>query len=276
MQYFVISIPPSSAILATKLLACVFLFLINATAFALDFSIGKPPGKSQDAILISGEIRTGDTERFRQFITENADSELKLPVHLDSPGGNLAEALELAKLLRDLLQDTEVFKPAHCVSACFFLYLAGTHRTAFGPPHPTLGIHRPYISPEITRGLPLHQAEAVNRKIYDRAESWLKAERVPQAIIDKMFNSASESVYWLSDDEIEAIGYRPPWLEEWVLAKCPGLLAAENQLMSDPHDATKNAVFKRFSECENGALYDDRRRALNAILDADAHRPTRH
>jgi hypothetical protein len=105
----------------------------------------------------------------------------------------------------------------------------------------------------------------MNRKIYAGAEAWLKEERVPQSIIDKMFNSASTTVYWLSDDEIDAIGFRPAWLEEWVLTKCPGLLTAEMALLDNPRDPRTKATWDRFAKCEFDALRDDRTRAFDAI-----------
>lgn len=57
---------------------------------------------------------------------------------------------------------------------------------------------------------------------------------IPQQMMDKMFSLPSSSAYWLTQQDVDGLGNRAPWYEEWTLARCPDLVAAESNLRKRP------------------------------------------
>lgn len=100
-------------------------------------------------ITVSGEIEAGDAARFQQFWTENAYDAFSFKVAFDSPGGNLAEGIEIGRFIRTQGVDTTIQKyPARaplqsdwdysgvaeplsgagCYSACALAFMGGVNR----------------------------------------------------------------------------------------------------------------------------------------------------
>ena len=97
---------------------------------------------SSDAIktvVISGEITTGDAEKFLD-ITESIETAL---VILSSPGGNVMESLLIGRFIRFSGFVTAVPNDTLCVSACALIWLAGNPR--FGEDRATIGFHAAYV-----------------------------------------------------------------------------------------------------------------------------------
>ena len=86
-----------------------------------------------------GEIVPGDFARLAKLLQSLSSGMRVLGFSLDSPGGNLLEAEKLAGGLRRMEATVGVFGQARCVSACFLLFAAGTHRLA--SPEALLGVH---------------------------------------------------------------------------------------------------------------------------------------
>ncbi len=126
-------------------------------------------------VVLEGNIETGDCEKLRNFIKEGDKTEA---IYLASPGGNVAEAIKIGRLVRAL--NLEMIIPGQvviefrsrdsselleriavrnhiknrkdnymCASACFFIFIAGVHRIKDIWPsleEPVLGIHRPFLT----------------------------------------------------------------------------------------------------------------------------------
>lgn len=92
-------------------------------------------------VYASGAIRPGDFARLTAFNAQNAVGRGAVLV-LDSPGGNVVEAMAMARYIRSVGMDTwvdarptvpdEVSKPGGCYSACTLLFLGGVHRSVGG------------------------------------------------------------------------------------------------------------------------------------------------
>ncbi|WP_155403594.1 hypothetical protein [Sinorhizobium meliloti] len=84
-------------------------------------------------IRITGHLDQGDGERFKQvlspFLNPNydvADVRGQITVALDLPrGGDVFEAISIAKQIRENSVTTLVGEDASCISACAFIYMAG-------------------------------------------------------------------------------------------------------------------------------------------------------
>ena len=245
-------------------------FAVTAMDFSFQLFSFDPTTKR---LLLSGEIRRGDTQRLRQFLAENGEEYLRHPqVVLDSPGGNLDEALQLAQVLREVLADTIVIHPARCASACFFLYVASPIRFAEGA---VIAIHRPFFAAETTRRLSAATADAAQNASYARAKRWLQDQLVPQVLIDKMFSLPSTQAYWLTRRDTMTLGNRAAWYEEWLLARCPNYLNAEEQShaagTAEERAATSAAMHDAIY-CEGLALAPQRIDTLKGYVNANRQR----
>ena len=112
-------------------------------------------------ILMTGVIEAGDAEKLRQIIAPikdvylGLDNDIPARICLDSPGGSLAEALEMAKIIFGI-RGTAVRAGASCESACAIFFMAGSYypenfEISHVPPdrilHPLgkLGFHSPAL-----------------------------------------------------------------------------------------------------------------------------------
>jgi ATP-dependent protease ClpP protease subunit len=220
-------------------------------------------GKEGDVafVLMRGEIKPGDYNKLIRFsIGKNIDL-LASSFILASPGGDIAEALAIGRLIKDLYAPVMVgpqFGP--CASACFIIFASAVDRTSLAG---LIGIHRPYVAPARSRALTLTQAEREEAQALLDAEKYLHALRVPNGIIDEMFAKASTDIHWLSDAELEQLGFRPPWYEEVLVARC-GLNTREESIAWDSDSVPANA--KAVSLCAAKLTAPDAEKNLTAAL----------
>lgn len=173
-----------------------------------------------ETLVLRGEIVPGDYEYLLEIVHRDQDRFARsLGFVLASQGGDIEEALKIARFVKGTYSAVVVAKhTGPCVSACFFIYVSATSRLASPG---TLGIHRPYIHPRRLASATARNAEKLQRASLQQARSYLEGQDVPTNLIDKMFQRASTEVYWLSQDEIEEqIGRRPPWYEQFLIARC--------------------------------------------------------
>jgi hypothetical protein len=110
------------------------------------------------AIKIEGELKSGDEKIFeKMFNSPQRDDPLKcgIPVLIDSPGGDLAVALEIARLIRTQSGFVIVPEGGQCLSACIFILMAAHYESAtvnvskaFAFSNAVIGIHWPELSSE--------------------------------------------------------------------------------------------------------------------------------
>ena len=173
-----------------------------------------------ETLLLKGEIVPGDYESLLDAIRRDVDRFWRAKsITLASLGGDIQEALRIARLVKGTYSYVVVGDAnGPCVSACFFIFSAATERSATDP---NLGIHRPYIHQRRLVSMGVREAEALQNDALRQARSYLENLNVPASLIDKMFQRASTEVYWLSRDEIqEQLGRRPPWFEQFLIARC--------------------------------------------------------
>ncbi len=96
-------------------------------------------------MYISGDLKVGDSEKLRSIVLEDPMKFVRSPVVLNSNGGNIAEALRIADLVKAAYLEAAVPKKSVCASACFYILAAATTRYMNGE----VGIHRPYLTKEI-------------------------------------------------------------------------------------------------------------------------------
>ena len=189
------------------------------------------------SIAMQGKIEPGDDGRLIQALrSPQASSTFFRRLVLNSPGGDVREALKLSDIIVSTALDTTTFINALpeyrateniCVSACFLVWVAGAERSqasmglfANKKQH-GIGLHRPYFSPAQYAQLDAGTASQRQQELFARVRAYLRRFEVPDALIDEMMRRSSREVYWLSvlDDPFTLSG-RAPWFEELMIAQC--------------------------------------------------------
>lgn len=203
-------------------LAILMIFVGLATAVsAMEFTIVRTPATTTTSegysMRMSGEINPGDFEKFRSFVIKNfAIYKSHRFIKLSSNGGRLVEALKMAELLRQMYPSISV--DGECASSCFFLYLKGASRYASQPSK--VGIHRVYFDPDYFAGLSLQEARAKQIDLTQKVNAILDTNGVSQQLKDRMNQTSSKDIYWLSANDLRSLGPHPAWYEEVLIAKC--------------------------------------------------------
>jgi hypothetical protein len=185
------------------------------------------------AITMRGPISSGDAERLAAVFIEVKPilpNSYLLPglLYLNSPGGDVSEAMRLSALIKALGLTVAVVPDGlgSCASSCFLLYVSGIERSAtgmdtirsagakgnLGP----IGIHRPY-----------YREHATGPKGAESQENLMKLMRehlmglgISHTLIDRMMTHASNDIYWLNAEDIRSIGRYSPGVEEQLISRC--------------------------------------------------------
>lgn len=178
-------------------------------------------------IVLNGEIKAGDAERIASVL---APKTIIGRLLVNSPGGDLLEAMRIKDIVKGLHTDVTVAKGGYCVSACFFIFLEGYYRTAGaayddGTLAPRenrerrngmVGIHRPYMKTPTGDVVGVKKQEDLMRS----ARVYLASKAVPQYLIDEMMSRPSNDIYWLRLKDFNFLGEYSPGDEEALIAKC--------------------------------------------------------
>lgn len=98
-------------------------------------------GPDQTAILlVTGQIEEGDARRLDAFLQGLPDLPDRVALH--SPGGSVAEALLIGRMLRDRGAATAVLPGMACLSACPYVLAGGTDRRVARSA--AVGLHQHY------------------------------------------------------------------------------------------------------------------------------------
>lgn len=112
----------------------------TAAAIAADIEV-TPPKKANDSafIMIDGEIKSGDDEKFRKIAAEYADA----IVLLNSEGGMIGPAMDIGRTIKLRGYGTAIYKTGSCASACALMWVAGSKRVVFEGGQ--VGFHASYL-----------------------------------------------------------------------------------------------------------------------------------
>jgi hypothetical protein len=247
------------------------------------------------SVQLEGQIVSGDYEKLRSVaedlglnIRDNPHQAFPVVLHLFSPGGDLAEAIKIGRLVRALRWWTSTPEkssyPSYrkqklkepetnfmCASACFFIFVAGIdryggYRTYVAPL--ILGIHRPYLSEKDLRAMSSKDAmtSVTNMmtsvtNIRTAVENYMKEMSVPTKYADLMFFIPRDSIQWLTTADVSELRGFIPELRDWVDAKCDTRTEIEKTLSQ-----SIEAKLKR------GEMSDDDERILDMLHAKDEQR----
>lgn len=174
-------------------------------------------------LRIEGEIVGGDAERlYRQLISHP----VPLHIEINGPGGSIDEAIKMSLLIQGLRKKVSVTIDKSCLSACFFLFLAGEPREAsskdnfrsyaFG----NVGLHRPYLAKEYFAKETAKQSSGAQAQLMKSVSTYLENQMVPPRLIELMMTRPSADIYWMTNEDYRALGQIAAPREEMFSARC--------------------------------------------------------
>ncbi len=202
-------------------------------------------------LVMSGEIVAGDYTRLLSRITADENRFFALnTLILASDGGDVAEALKIAALVKSLYAAVSVGPlTGRCVSACFFIYAAAVQRAVDG--ERLIGINRPYL-------VDADAATAEGRALAP-VRAFLRENAVPDYLVEEMFRRASDDAYWLSADDQKSMGYRSPSFTRYLKTKCAWDDDVERQVYAGKRPVED---LKDMSRCRDRITRSDGHKAL--------------
>lgn len=205
-----------------KLLLFLVCFLAAELSHGMD--VTRDEKRNEHTLFLSGTITGGDLGKIVAAVAQPA----VFPKYftLESPGGDIAEAMAIGRFIRDTASGTLVVR--HCASACVLILIAGVSRTALEGSG--VGLHRPYYEPKEFADLSLPDAEKKYKALREATRRYLEGMEMPTATIEKMFSISSDDVYYLTPFEKERVLVAPSAYSEWIRAKCTPPTAQEKEL----------------------------------------------
>jgi hypothetical protein len=147
-----------------------------------------------DTIDMVGPIEPGDSLRFHEFLDAILDPENITTFALNSPGGVILEALDMADDLGTVHRITFVPDKGTCASACFYLFAAGERRMVAATAR--VGVHGAYN--------PRTGKDASDTTIAMAKREHL-LNNIPDRIVVKMVLTPSNDISWLDRVDLAAM-----------------------------------------------------------------------
>jgi hypothetical protein len=193
-------------------------------------------------LILEGIIKPGDYDLVYKFLRGEANfKKIGGGVFIASPGGSVFEAMKIGNLIRELrlstsapsirsagkpgfggtvIDATDLKDPRdyQCVSACFFVYVAGIHRNLGSVGR--LGLHQPQ-SPRKSFGAEDSNSAATKSRIRNWIKSYLVSMNVPGKYVDLMYSVPPNALRWITQDEFDSDlkGYISP-IKNLIETKC--------------------------------------------------------
>jgi hypothetical protein len=198
-------------------------------------------------IRIQSAIRKGDaaaTETAIAHVSQTAINRINgvpfITVELDSPGGDVVEALEIGRILHQSFAMTTVRPGRECVSACVFILMAGAvHTPAEGA---SIGLHKPLLVS--WRNMSSAEAHAKYDALMAYLHQYFLALGVDQTAFDTMMRTGSYDMRYFSSAELDRLRLRgedPAWERlydaKWATARGPMIAATESAAPADAPSA---------------------------------------
>lgn len=191
---------------------------------------------------------------------------------LDSPGGDVREALNLAKVVRDAMLRTQNYTAAAqvassgrevyvCASSCVIVFMAGVERN-FQTIKGGIGLHRPYLSGTYKGNTPGSSLAEMQQQAMNTVREFFVSERMPQRLIEEMMNRSSREIYWITKSDRLDIPSISAWFEEMLIAHCnydPSMHERHSLAVEKKNQAAIEAIseeYRRIGGCSRTLVAD--------------------
>jgi hypothetical protein len=180
---------------ATRAFTVILLVLLVSGASSLAANIYSYGNGDQAYIAVDGEIVRGDLTKLRSIYGRaQRGKSTGLIVDLDSPGGDLSEAMAIGRWIRQTKGWTGIRSQASCASACVYIFAAGVSKNPSG----SLLIHRPYLMSH-----PAGNIDTALKNALAASRAYFAEMNVPEGLADVMFSIAPNKGRPLTPVEIE-------------------------------------------------------------------------
>jgi len=164
--------------------------IAEAPAVTQTFGAFTLPVNAPDVVMLNGEVTHSLASDFRRALAARPNASI---IVLNSPGGYVDNALQVAHEVRQRGMSTLVADGMGCYSACAYIFFAGQQRYVEGE----LGVHQ--ISAEVAD---LVLAQTTLGDVLDA----LDAFGVEQEIISVMLRTPPEDMYIFTTSEVLELG----------------------------------------------------------------------
>lgn len=186
---------------------------VSANVAILDDGSAGGPAK----ILVRSAIHRGDSPALARALdqvvsttTARINGAPFVTVELDSPGGDVVEALDMGRAVNSHLAMTLV-RPGHeCVSACVFVLMAGAVHTPVNGAQ--IGVHRPLLVS--WTHMDAREAHARFNGLMVYLRGYFRELGISDAAYETMMGTDSFGMHYFSSSELDALGLRgdgPTW-----------------------------------------------------------------
>ena len=189
--------------------------ILGASTLGLGF--GAAPSQALEelkvyrgVLILEGKIVSGDYDRLRNFVgTKSNFDKISSGVFLASPGGSIAEAMKIGRLIRALrlstdapsgppmgipkfgksvIQANNLVAPQTdylCASACFLVYVSGVYRKLNWVGR--LGVHRPVRLEKNAKTLTVDQDLDLTWRVRGAVKKYLEEMNVSDKYVDLIY-----------------------------------------------------------------------------------------
>lgn len=170
----------------------------TSTAGASDEPLGERigpfllPAADSSVIMLVGDIENGATLQFLRAFKKRPQAQV---IELVSNGGSVNEGLLVAHEVAERRLATHVPQGADCMSACAYIFFAGSPRTVDGE----LGVHQIYGD-----GVSASDAQVVLSDVLDALAEF----HVPQDVISTMLRTPPQEMHVFSQAELASLEIR--------------------------------------------------------------------
>jgi hypothetical protein len=173
--------------------AAIALLASLGSANAMTFS--QQPVASPDLdVFAQGEIVDGDAARLATFLRTLPATGGTTYLDLNSPGGDVGEAFEMAKVIANSRASTVIHSGGSCASACFWMFAAG--QRLWMSNNARLGVHSPSDARTGTE---------TSEGTVDLARLSHKLG-IPDSIVVAMINTPPDDMTWLTPNQLAEMG----------------------------------------------------------------------
>ena len=177
----------------TQLFVVVFFTVVSHSTHAATINFLKGYGTNDDRISISGEIKDGDEQKFKE-IALLSDRAI---VYLEGPGGDLGAAIRIGRLVYALGYMTAV-KETQCASACALIWVAGHFK--FLSTNAQVGFHLPAYDEESKKGTKNISV------VYALTGAYLANLGFAEPFIAYMMDTENDQIKWLTSKNAKFFG----------------------------------------------------------------------
>lgn len=189
---------------------------------------------AESTIEISGTIKNGDEEHFKEYIFKFGNPEM---ITLNSKGGSVSTAISIGRQIRQLndhlvVPIIMVKKGDECSSSCVFILAGGAIRIVYG----SVGVHRPFL-PEDSN-FSMEEQKIYYQSVEKMIKEYFEEVNIPVLLYDDMFRIPVNKVRYLTEKEMQNynLNENDPFIEE-----------ARNAKAAAYHKMTK-PMYLKFSE----------------------------